>query len=210
MSVRTLWRSLAHRANLSSRVQLNEWKQRFRRYRLATKFNQEDGEIQVSAIIYAMGSEAEKIFSSFEFEEEERKDNFEMVMEKFDEYFVPRRNVIHERACFYQRCQHSGESAEMYIRTLYELAEHCQFGATRDEHIRDRLVVGIADKELSHQFQLKADLTLGRVIEQVRHAEVVPKQVILQANRPEPQLANIIAVKWKSGEYGKKSHDNMR
>ena len=133
-----------------------------------------------------------------------------MVMEKFDKYFIPRRNVIHECACFYQRCQHSGESAEMYIRTLYELAEHCQFGATRDEHIRDRLVVGIADKELSHQFQLKADLTLGRVIEQVRHAEVVPKQVILQANRPEPQLANIIAVKWKSGEYGKKSHDNMR
>ena len=65
-----------------------------------------------------MESEAEKIFSLFEFEEEDGKDDFELVMEKFDEYFIPRRNVIHERACFYQRCQHSGESVEMYIRTL--------------------------------------------------------------------------------------------
>ena len=37
--------------------------------------------------------------------------------------------------------------------------------------IRDRLVVGIADKELSLQFQLKADPTLAWVIEHVRHAE---------------------------------------
>ena len=56
-----------------------------------------------------MGSEAEKIFGLFEFEEEDGKDDFKVVMEKFDEYFIPRRNVIHERcACFYQRCQHSG------------------------------------------------------------------------------------------------------
>ena len=71
-----------------------------------------------------MGSEAEKIFSKFEFEEEDNKDDFEMVMEKFDKYFIPRRNVIHECACFYQRCQHSGESGGviMYIMTLYEMA----------------------------------------------------------------------------------------
>lgn len=53
----------------------------------------------------------------------------------------------------------------MYSRTLYELAEHCQFGATRDEHIRDRLVVGIADKELSRQFQLRADRSIFKPID---------------------------------------------
>jgi putative ribosome biogenesis GTPase RsgA len=46
-----------------------------------------------------------------------------MVMEKFDKYFIPRRNVIHECACFYQGCQHSGESGGVirYIMTLYEI-----------------------------------------------------------------------------------------
>lgn len=29
-----------------------------------------------------------------------------------------------------------GEMAEMYIRTLYELAEHCEFGDKSDDHMR--------------------------------------------------------------------------
>ncbi len=41
--------------------------------------------------------------------------------------------MIHERACFYQRVQHPGEKAETFIRTLYDLLEHCDFGEHRDE-----------------------------------------------------------------------------
>ncbi|KAI4890200.1 hypothetical protein NFI96_001996, partial [Prochilodus magdalenae] len=172
-----------------------EWKQRFSRYRLATKLNKDNGEIQVSSLIYSMGSEAEKIFSSFSFDSEEEGKDFDKVLKKFDEYFIPRRNVIHERACFYQRSQQPGETAEQYIRALYELAEYCEFGDKRDEHIRDRLVVGILDKGLSRKFQLKADLTLAEVIEQARQAEEIIKQVNLQSNPPETQYANVNALR---------------
>uniref|UniRef100_A0A3P9JCS6 ribonuclease H n=1 Tax=Oryzias latipes TaxID=8090 RepID=A0A3P9JCS6_ORYLA len=92
----------------------------------------------------------------------------------------------------------------MYIRTLYELAEHCEFGDKRDEHIRDRLVVGISDKELSRQFQIKADLTLTYVIERVRQAEEITRQVNLQANRPESQLAKVTAVRKSEGQHRRK------
>lgn len=169
-----------------------EWKQRFSRYRLATKLSRDNGDIQVSSLIYAMGSEAEKIFSSFSFANEDEMKNYEAVLRKFDEYFIPRRNVIHERACFYQHSQQPGETAEQYIRVLYELAEHCEFSGKRDEHIRDRLVVGIRDKELSRKFQLKADLTLPEVIEQVRQAEEINKQVDLQSNAPEAMAVNMV------------------
>ncbi|KAL6482004.1 hypothetical protein MHYP_G00100840 [Metynnis hypsauchen] len=166
-----------------------EWKQRFSRYRLATKLSKDNGEIQVSSLIYSMGSEAEKIFSSFHFASEEEGKDFDAVLKKFDEYFIPRRNVIHERACFYQRSQQQGETAEQYIRVLYELAEYCEFGDKRDEHIRDRLVVGIQD--LSRKFQLKVDLTLAEVIDQARQAEEITKQISLQSNPPEAQYANV-------------------
>ena len=39
-----------------------EWKQRFTRYRIATKLNKEDDEIQISALIYSMGKQAEPGF----------------------------------------------------------------------------------------------------------------------------------------------------
>lgn len=38
-----------------------DWKQRFQRFRNATKLDKEDGEVQVSSLIYAMGNEAEHI-----------------------------------------------------------------------------------------------------------------------------------------------------
>ena len=99
-----------------------DWKQRFQRFRMATKLTKESGEVQVSSLIYAMGSEAENIFKSFNFADEKK---FDVVLKKYDEYFYPKRNVIHERACFHQRVQRPGEKAEMFIRALYEMSEHC-------------------------------------------------------------------------------------
>uniref|UniRef100_A0AAV2LJT0 Retrotransposon gag domain-containing protein n=1 Tax=Knipowitschia caucasica TaxID=637954 RepID=A0AAV2LJT0_KNICA len=138
-----------------------------------------------------MGSEAEKLFTSFNLSEDEKK-SYEAVLKKFDEYFIPRRNIIHERACFYQRGQQPGETAEQYIRVLYEVAEHREFGDKRDEHIRDRLVVGIQDKELSRKFQLKEDLTLQEVTEQIRQAEEINKHVSLQSSAPEAMAVNMV------------------
>ncbi|KAK0146758.1 hypothetical protein N1851_013875 [Merluccius polli] len=157
-----------------------DWKQRFVRFRSATKLNKEDGAVQVSSLIYAMGSESENIFRSFTFTDEGQQDNFDVVLAKFDEYFVPRRNVIHERARFHQRIQRPGEKAETFIRALYELSEHCDFGASREENIRDRIVVGILDKDVSRKLQLVKDLTLAVTIETVRQSEEVASQVSMQ------------------------------
>ena len=52
-----------------------EWKQRFQRYRIATKLDKEEGNVQVSCLIYAMGSEAENIYKSFLFAGEEVDDD---------------------------------------------------------------------------------------------------------------------------------------
>lgn len=158
-----------------------EWRQRFQRYRVATKLNMEDGDVQVSTLLYALGTEAEQVFNTFVFSDDEDVDDFETVLDKLNTYFIPKVNVIHERARFYLRAQKHGESAEEYIRTLYELAETCQFGPVKTENIRDRLVIGILDKELSEKLQLTADLTLERAVETVRHSEQVKGQISQQA-----------------------------
>lgn len=45
----------------------------------------------------------------------------------------------------------SGELVKAFVQSLYELAQHCEFGITKDEHIRDRIVIGITDKEVSRK-----------------------------------------------------------
>ena len=62
------------------------------------------------------------------------------------------------------------------MRALYDLAEHCSFGETKDEQIRARLVIGIADPAVSQKLQLKTDLKLTQAIKTVRNAELVKSQ----------------------------------
>ena len=121
-----------------------DWKQRFERFRCATKLDKEDEVLQINALIYTMGKEAEHVFKAFTFAEGDEK-KYAKVIEKFDEHFVPKKNIIHERACFHRRVQREGETVEAFIRNLYELAEHCDFGTQRDHRLPKLKIRGVCD-----------------------------------------------------------------
>ncbi len=97
-----------------------------------------------------IGLKVEEIYKSFMFEIGDDK-KYDTVLAKFDSHFVPHRNAIHERYLFNSRCQKKDESAEEFVTALHTLAETCEFSIFKDELIRDRIVVGIADPELSKQ-----------------------------------------------------------
>ena len=121
--------------NFSNPSEWPDWK-RFTRYRIATKLHKNDKDIQVNSLIYAMGKEAEHIFKSLAFAEAGDEEKYDKVMEKLDEYFVPKRNIIHERGRFRERKQFQSESTESFIRNLYEMSDHCDFKEKGDQ-IRD-------------------------------------------------------------------------
>lgn len=129
--------------------------------------------MQVSSLVYAMGREAEHIMKSFVFRDDDKRKDFDFVLKLFDNHFIPKRNVIHERACFNTRSQQNGESVEAFIRNLYELSEHCDFGEKKSEFIRDR----ISDKELSQRMQLESGLNLETAIQMARNSEMIKSQV---------------------------------
>ncbi|GBN60288.1 hypothetical protein AVEN_49034-1 [Araneus ventricosus] len=153
----------------------SKWKMRFERYRIASGLSTKTGKEQVNSLLYIMGEQAEDIFSSFGLCETEQ-DDFDIVLKKFNDHFVVKKNTIFERAQFNKRVQLDGESVNTFITALYTLSEHCEYGVLHDELIRDRIVVGIRDKNLSEKLQLDADLTLTKVIERVRLSEVVKEQ----------------------------------
>ena len=71
---------------------------------------------------------------------------------------------------------------EAFIRNLYELVAHCDFGTQRDEQIRDRIVIGILDKSLSQKLQMKSDLNLDSTTQMARQSEQVKFQVAGQSD----------------------------
>ncbi|GFS12537.1 Pol polyprotein [Elysia marginata] len=138
-----------------------------------------------------MGKEADKIFSTFPdietVADEDPEERFNQVLKHFDDYFVPKRNVVHERANFHNAVQ----KVESFVRELYELAEHCQFRAdVRDESIRDQLVFGLRDKELTRKLQLESDLPLNKAIDMARNFETIESQVNSQSRMNIDSLSN--------------------
>ena len=57
------------------------------------------------------------------------------------------------------------ENVETYARKLYEFSEQANV-PNREESIRDRLVLGVRDRELSEKLQLQANLTLKDAVRQ--------------------------------------------
>lgn len=105
-----------------------------------------------------MDDQVDDVLISFELTQEQEK-SFEEVKEKFENYFIVKRNVIFERAKFNSRKQQAGESVDKFITDLCNLARYCNFGALKDELIRDRIVMRTDNRELSEKMQLDPKLT---------------------------------------------------
>lgn len=131
-----------------------------------------------------MGRDTENIFKTFTFRREEDNKNYDILLTKYNGHCIPKRNIIHEIARFHCRSQNSGETTEVFIRSFYDLAEFCEFGATKGEQIRDRIVISY--KALSQILQMKPDLTVDTAIESVCHYEPVGSQNTVTSYQKDP------------------------
>ena len=76
---------------------------------------------------------------------------------------------------------------DAFITDLYCLPEHREFGALREELLRDRIVVGLQDVKLSKKLQMDSSLTLQTTINNAKQNESVKKeQEILRSGSTEP------------------------
>ena len=95
-----------------------------------------------------------------------------------------------QRFKFNTRSQQPGETIAISIAELKHLAEHCEFGTTWDEMLRDRIVCGVRDLRIHRRLLAEPKLTLKRAIDLVlaieaadkdaqRFRNVIPKKGIL-------------------------------
>ena len=167
------------------------WIKRFERYRVASGLSERSEPVQISTLIYAMGEQAEDIFTSFGLSEEEAK-QYSTVQKRFQDHLVQRRNPVYERARFNQRTQQPGETVDAFVTALHSLAENCDYSELRETMIRDRLVAGLLDASLSEKLQLEPDLTLQDAIKRARNSAAIKQQqatVRVSANAPQATVA---------------------
>ena len=136
-----------------------KWCQRFNRYRVASGLAHKSEKGQVSIFLYAMGDCADDILATLSIDEETV--SFADIKTELNNYLGARRSVVVEQARFTKRVQKQSEAIDFFIQDLYTIAECCNFGTLKEELIRDRIVVGVADDDFSEQLQSKAKNSRG-------------------------------------------------
>ena len=83
----------------------------------------------MNTLLYCLGKRAEDIITSFNLSESDAK-KFDFVIERFNQFFIVKKNVIFERAQFNRRKQALSETANDFITVLFKLSETSEYTAS--------------------------------------------------------------------------------
>src|SRR5207249_2939316 len=90
-------------------------------------------------------------------------------------HFSPTPNESAERARFYKRMQHEGETISEYVSQLRQLSLHCKFGDLQDR-IKDQLLVGVREKTIQNKLLSTKALTYATAVEAATEVELALKE----------------------------------
>ena len=95
------------------------WKQRFEVYMVASGKDTKSDEVKSAAFLHLAGPEALEVFNTFSFDNPGDAKKLDKLVEQFEAYCNPRKNVTWERHVFNTRRQQSGETIDQYVTDLW-------------------------------------------------------------------------------------------
>lgn len=93
------------------------FRQRFELYLDATGSASKPAKVKSSLFPHVAGEEVVEVYSTFTFEEDDDKQNMSKIMEKFEEYCNPKKNITYERYKFFT-CVQGDMPISQYITEL--------------------------------------------------------------------------------------------
>ena len=108
---------------------MEHWRKAWENYALATELKNKEPQVQVATFLTIIGSDANRVFETFEWTNENHKSDIAQVLDKFEIYTKPRTNIPLERYRFNLRQQEPNESFGKYVTALRQLASKCHFDA---------------------------------------------------------------------------------
>ncbi|XP_067940522.1 uncharacterized protein [Watersipora subatra] len=153
--------------NLS--VSWKTFKRQFNILRIAKKYGDMEEEEKFANLLMLIGLDSVSIYDQFNFHdtEEGRTRTLVNVIAMFDNHFEPVRNIIYELVKFNSLKQGS-MSIQQFITEVHTQADNCDYGNMRDQLIRDRIVVGVADNKLREQLIDVEELDLATCIRKAK------------------------------------------
>ena len=153
------------------------WKQMWKHYSTVMCVDKYPVDFGVALLLHALGPEANKVYSVFEFAEDEVKD-IKTIIAKMDAYTIGETNETYERYVFNNRVQQEVETFDVFLTEIRTLSKSCNFcDCMRDSLIRDRIVTGIKDGGTRKRLLQEGKLTLTKCIGICRSSEATTERL---------------------------------
>ncbi|CAC5373079.1 unnamed protein product [Mytilus coruscus] len=165
----------SHEDNLSQKWKI--WKQTMNLY-LEVAMGEKTEKEQCRVILYVIGLEGREIYNTFNFGENEA-DILDVLLKKFKDYCIPKKNVTVIRHRFNTHVQSSNENVDQYLTDLKLIAKNCEFEHLKDGLIRDRIriVCGTNSSRVKERLLREDGLTLDKAVGICRADEESRKQM---------------------------------
>uniref|UniRef100_T1HVY1 CCHC-type domain-containing protein n=1 Tax=Rhodnius prolixus TaxID=13249 RepID=T1HVY1_RHOPR len=138
---------------------------------------------RTAVLLNFIGSKGKELYYTFTFAEGENE-NFDVVLEKFEQYVEPQKNLVLSSFLFNSRNQKANESFDTFVTELKNLVNDCEYKQLADRLLMDRIVQGVREVRLREAFLREKELTLQKAIEIGRTAELSREQANVM-NLPE-------------------------
>ena len=147
------------------------FKQRIELYMDATGASKKDDKAKTSLLLHVMGEKAIDVYNTFVFQDAGDEMKYNKVIEQFEAYCSPKKNITLERFHFNRCTQEKDESIDQYVTKLKALSKTCEFGTLENSLVKDRIVFGIQSDATRERLLREEDLTLEKAMKVCRAAE---------------------------------------
>ena len=150
------------------------WKELLRRYeRFLVAMDIKDDTRKRVLLLYAAGKEVEKVLATLSDVGEDK--DYKKAVEKLNEYFSPKKNVLFKTHKFRQLKQVTEDTIEQYCTRLRQQAIICEFSNSENE-LKIQLVEGCLSSRVRRK-AIEDDLSLANILSYARSLEITDKAV---------------------------------
>ena len=152
------------------------FKEQWEDYITATKSARKDESIKAALLRTVMRRDCLKMLKSLNLSSTESQGS-KACLEALENYFKPAKNEIYEKFKFYTCHQGPNELIDQRLTRLRHLSQSCNFGATLDSMLRDRLILGTRDKKAQTHLFREKNVDLNIAINCLRASELAEQQL---------------------------------
>lgn len=144
--------------------QWDHWRLQFELYLITTESAEKAQAIQTSVFLTCIRKQRYEIYNTLKYFNEEDKMKLKLVVERFEAYCKPRKNITLVRHNFLTHKQHDGVLFDQFVTDLKRWSAQWEFGKLKDSLIKDMIIIGVGENQPREELLHADDLTLDMEI----------------------------------------------